>query len=73
MCLTPVANPKTSPHITSEESQGGPNLQRVCGDLIGEADATALLLQVDDQSRGVVLDVPHCHLQLPSAVALQAP
>lgn len=47
------------------------HLQRIRCNLICETDTSPLLLQVDDEARAVLLDVPHGHLQLPRAVALQ--
>ena len=50
-----------------------PDLERVGCDFVGEADAAALLLQVDDYARRVLLQVPHRQPQLIRAVALQRP
>jgi hypothetical protein len=41
-----------------------PHLQGVRGDLVGQADAAALLLQVDDDARRVGLDELQRQLQL---------
>ena len=48
------------------------HLQSVCGNFVGQPDAPALLLKVNDDAGRAVLDVPHCQLQLLRAVALQA-
>ena len=50
-----------------------PNLQCVRRYFVRQANATPLLLQVDDEARAVLLNVPHGHLKLPRTVALQRP
>lgn len=52
---------------------GCANLQGVCCNFVGEADATALLLQVYDHARLVILYILHRELQLLRTVALQRP
>lgn len=51
--------------------QAYPDLQSICSNLVGEPNASAFLLQINNEAARVFLDVVHCQLQLIRAVAFQ--